>query len=207
MEGRGEQNNNKKKKSVVFPCKAQSMAEACVNGKSHFRLEFSECFCSFPSMCARSALTIMAKCFHGVPFLSFPLAAWTNFRSGALFWESLRSGLISTGLFLWVRLSSCSSLHRYIFLLPGMSSLTSSPLVFCCYRVIVFMQLVWSKYACVRGCTCVCVWGGLCGGGNGGVQLTPPHPQQHYSQRLWQQESPWRQRSCIDVGQSALKKK
>lgn len=50
-DGRGRKN---KKKSVVFPCKAQSMAEACVNGKSHIRLQFSECFCSFPSMCVQN---------------------------------------------------------------------------------------------------------------------------------------------------------
>lgn len=40
----------KKKRSVVFPCKAQSMVEACFNGKSHFRLQFSEYFYSFFSM-------------------------------------------------------------------------------------------------------------------------------------------------------------
>lgn len=148
-----------KKKSVAFPCKAQSMVEACVNGKSHFRLQFSECFNSFPSMCARDQHS-QSRINVSMVFLSLiPAGSLNKLQKQSIV---LRVSLLRFDLswsFPLSASSSCSPLHRYIFLLPGISSLTSSPLVFCCHRVIVFMQGVWSDH---RVSMCVCVWGGGC---------------------------------------------
>lgn len=131
-----------KKKSVVFPCKAQSMVEACVNGKSHFRLQFCECFNSFPSMCARDQHS-QSRLNVSMVFLSLvPAGSLKKLQkqSIVLSLSQLRFDLYWS--FPLSVSSSCFPLHRYIFHLPGISSLTSPPLVLYCHRVTVFMQYV-----------------------------------------------------------------
>lgn len=142
------------------------MVQACVNGKSHFRLQFSECFNRFPSMCARDQRS-QSRLNVSMVFLSLiPAGSLNKPQKRSVV---LRVSLLGFDLYWSFTLSpsssllSSSSLHlpsAWDLILDPVTPIFLLPQGDCVHAMCLIKPL--------NKCVCVCVRAR----GEGGLQLT-----------------------------------